>query len=429
MSTEPLSAATERAAALTLSPDVLAQLKGALPGVATHAVEAIIDEVPSYASARDYLVGNIESAVRVALGTFLNVASRSDDPSTPLGPAREASYSLGRGEARSGRSMDALLSAYRIGARVSWRGLSQEAVKAGMSAELLAQFAELVFAYIDELSAASVAGHADELATAERTQQRQLERLALDLLRGASDDVVTRRAERAGWTLPPSLTVLLVTDSELHHARTMVDSRSLVLTEDIPGVASGEDVVAIVVPKLTAAGRARLMRRLAGRDAVLGPARPWQEAAASHSRALRGRTGRGAARTAYDTDTHLVELVLDADPTARADLRTRALAPLSELSPAAAERLEETLRLWLLHRGRREPVAEALFVHPQTVRYRVGQLRELFGDALDDPRRVAELVVALGVVPPPTATEAVTAKDVAAAHEVAAAKDAKKTKT
>ena len=82
-------------------------------------------------------------------------------------------------------------------------GCPRRAVRAGMSAPLLAQFAELVFAYIDELSAASVAGHADELATAERVQQRQLERLALDLLRGASDELVTRRAERAEWALPP----------------------------------------------------------------------------------------------------------------------------------------------------------------------------------------------------------------------------------
>ena len=62
----------------------------------------------------------------------------------------------------------------------------------------MAQFAELVFAYIDELSAASVAGHADELATAERSQERRLERLALDLVRGASEEVSTRRAEGDG---------------------------------------------------------------------------------------------------------------------------------------------------------------------------------------------------------------------------------------
>jgi hypothetical protein len=409
MSTEPLSAATERAAALRLSPEVLAQLKGALPGVATHAVEAIIDEVPSYASARDYLAGNIEAAVGGALGTCLNIAARPDDPSTPLGPAREASYSLGRGEARSGRSMDALLSAYRIGARVSWRGLSEEAVKAGMSAALLAQFAELVFAYIDELSAASVAGHADELASAERTQQRQLERLALDLLRGASEELVVRRAERAGWELPKTLAVLLVPDSELHHARTLADPRSLVLTEDVPGVDSADDVAAIVIPRLTATGRARLIRLLDGHDAVLGPSRPWQVAAGSHARALRGRAARGDHHTAYDTDAHLAEIVLAADPEARADLRARVLAPMADLTPATQERLEETLRLWLLHRGRRDPVAEALFVHPQTVRYRVGQLRELFGDALDDPQVVADLVIALGVHPVTPVTSAIPA--------------------
>lgn len=392
----PLSPATARAAGLSLDPRVLVQLKGALPTVATHAVEAIIEEVPSYATAREYLVGNIESAVQVALGTFLSIAGRSDDPSTPLGPAREASYKLGRGEARSGRSMDALLSAYRIGARVSWRGLSQEAVRAGMDAALLAQFAELVFAYIDELSAASVAGHADELASAERLQQRQLDRLALALLRGASEEVVGQRALRAGWNLPQSVTVLLVPETEIHHVRGMVDSRSLLLTEDLPGADSTEDVAAFLVPRLTAPARARLLRSLQGHDAVLGPTRPWQETAASHARALRGRVARGRARAAYDTEAHLGAIVLSADPAALADLRSRVLAPLDELTPAARERLEETLRLWLLHRGRREPVAEALFVHPQTVRYRVGQLRELFGDALDDPLVVRDLVVALG---------------------------------
>jgi hypothetical protein len=297
--------------------------------------------------------------------------------------------------------MDALLSAYRIGARVSWRGMSEEAVHAGMSADGLAQFAELVFAYIDELSAASVSGHADELASAERVVQRQLERLALDLLRGASDDLVTRRAERARWDLPTTITVLLVGEADLHSARTLVDPRSLVLAEDLPGLDPDDDVVALVVPGLTTTDRARLLRGLAGHDAVLGPTRPWREAAASHTRAVRGRGARVRRHTAYDTDAHLAEIVLDADREALADLRDRALSPLDDLTPKARERLVETLRLWLLHRGRREAVAEALFVHPQTVRYRVGQLREAFGDTLDDPRAVAELVLALGAPPPP----------------------------
>ena len=103
------------------------------------------------------IIGN---AVQLALGGFLSLAGgrRGADPGTPTAPAMEGAYQLGRGEARNGRSTDALLSAYRIGARVAWREMSARAVAAGIPAERLAGFAELVFAYIDELSAASVAG-------------------------------------------------------------------------------------------------------------------------------------------------------------------------------------------------------------------------------------------------------------------------------
>jgi len=72
------------------------------------------------------------------------------------------------------------------------------------------------------------------------------------------------------------------------------------------------------------------------------------------------------------------------------------LAPLDGLRPATAEKLVDTLRAWLLLQGRRDDVAAALFVHPQTVRYRMGQLRELYGDRLDDPDTVLALLVALG---------------------------------
>jgi hypothetical protein len=46
--------------------------------------------------------------------------------------------------------------------------------------------------------------------------------------------------------------------------------------------------------------------------------------------------------------------------------------------------------------GDRQAVAAELHVHRQTVRYRLAQLRELFGDALDDPRFRMKLVLALG---------------------------------
>ena len=48
-------------------------------------------------------------------------------------------------------------------------------------------------------------------------------------------------------------------------------------------------------------------------------------------------------------------------------------------------------------------------MHPQTVRYRMGQLRELYGDRLDDPETVLELTIALGRRTQPSRSSSATA--------------------
>jgi DNA-binding PucR family transcriptional regulator len=79
------------------------------------------------------------------------------------------------------------------------------------------------------------------------------------------------------------------------------------------------------------------------------------------------------------------------------------LRPLTDLPPATAQRLAETLRAWVLHRGNRDAVAAELVVHPQTVRYRMGQIRDIYGPRLNDPRTTIDVVVALAYPPPGTA--------------------------
>ena len=386
---------------LSLDPAVAAALRARLADIAAETVAAVIQEVPSYAGA---LVGdlraNITGAVEIALGGFLRLATRSagTDPGTPLTPALEAAYALGRGEARSGRSMDALLAAYRVGARVAWREMSAVAADGGTPARTVAQFAELVFAYIDELSAASVSGHSDELTTTGRVRERYLERLAAHLLAGAPDEVVVGASARADWTPPSTLTSVLLPAAQVHGLLTTLPEGTLLARSDLPGVVESDDLVLLLVPDSAGPRRPFLLRALAGRDAVVGPARPWTQVKASYDRVLRARSlhlGAGV----IDTEVHLAALVVTADRDAHADLRTRALAPLAGLRPATAQRLEETLRAWLLHQGRREAVAEELVVHPQTVRYRMGQIRELYGESLDDPAVIRDLVLALALRP------------------------------
>ncbi|WP_346620771.1 helix-turn-helix domain-containing protein [Blastococcus montanus] len=384
-------------------PDAVAEaMRATLSQVAERAVEEIIVAVPSYANAFSGPMGRkISTAVELTLRGFLQLAAAGGnaDVATPGGPVVEAAYALGRGEARSGRSMDALLAAYRVGARVSWRDMSATAVAAGLGPEPLARFAELVFAYIDRLSAASVAGHADELASSGRARLRLLERLAHGLLTGNRPSELTEAARRAEWTPPRTLTVVLLPEGRMRGAMVSLDPRTLMVTEDVPDLDG--DLAVLLVPDAEGAARGALLRGLAGREAVVGPPQTWWNAQASYGRAVRAlRLGLTADDGGpVDTDARLAELVLRADEDALADLRARVLAPLDQVGTTAREKLTETLRSWLLHQGRRDQVAAELFVHPQTVRYRMTQLRELYGPRLEDPRTVLELTVALGVPP------------------------------
>jgi hypothetical protein len=293
--------------------------------------------------------------------------------------------------------MEALLNAYRVGARTAWRDMSASAVEAGLPASTISRFAELTFAYIDELSAASAAGHADELATTGRVRQRYLERLTQSLLRGAPPEDLDDAAERADWAPPRLLTVVILPESRSRGVLAQLGADTLQPTEQVPGLEDRPELTVLLVPSVTGPARTSLMRTLAGRDAVVGPSRPWHQVRSSYDRALRV-VRLDLERTTpdpVDTEEHLAQLILGADPRAIEDLRLLVLAPLADLRAASAHKLTETLRSWLLHQGRRDDVAAALFVHPQTVRYRMQQLRELYGDRLNDPDWLLRLTIAL----------------------------------
>jgi hypothetical protein len=391
-------------------------MRAALPTMAEQTVEAIQLEVEEYADPfRGEMGRTIENAVAIALGGFLTlVTADRDDTDASDDRVWEAAYALGRGEARSGRSMDALLRAYRVGARVSWRDMSAAGVRAGLDASTVADFAELVFSYIDELSAASAAGHADELAVAGRVRQRALEQLADALVAGKSPATVESLADRAGWALPDGLTAVLVPEGEADRVRAAMPAGTLQAT-GVPAAASLDGVPpaeALLVPGGDTARRV-VLQALA-RDAVVGPTLPWRAASRSVARALRvlqlrvqGRVGDPGDDDwgVVDTDEHLVALVLTADEDVLGDLRAQVLEPLAPLRPATVEKLSQTLRAWLLHQGRRDDVARSLFVHPQTVRYRMGQLREAYGEQLDDPEWVLRATLALGVLSLPDADD------------------------
>ncbi len=98
----------------------------------------------------------------------------------------------------------------------------------------------------------------------------------------------------------------------------------------------------------------------------------------------------GAPRT-IDADDLLTERVLGGDQRAAARLRAAVYAPLA----AAPAPLLSTIEAYLASGGALEPTARTLFVHPNTVRYRLHRIADLTGRDPWEPRDLLVLQTAV----------------------------------
>jgi PucR C-terminal helix-turn-helix domain len=382
-----------------LPPSLAAALRPALPELTDAIIAAIGAEVPAYARPLEGPFGRaLRVGVRTALARFVDGI---EDPASEDPDARRLYFELGQAEFRGGRSLDALLSAYRIGARLAWERFVAAGEAAGHEPATLYRLASAIFSYIDGISADSVEGYAQERAATEGERQRRRRALARLLARDdVSVEEVQDLARLAGWPRPTTVAALVVGGNGAPAEPLDPDRLASRLGGD--AIVAGEGPITVAwLPDPEAPGRrAQLDAALEGTPAALGPAVALPRAAHSLARARSAHAlmldGRLPAEAIVAADDHLAELLLHGgDTTLAADLAARVLAPLQELRPKSAARLRETLRAWLDHPGQVQAVAERLHVHPQTVRYRVAQLRELFGDALDDPDARFELSLAL----------------------------------
>ncbi len=363
-----------------------------LPAITSDLFEAIAQEVPEYARPLEGSFGRgLRVGVTEALRQFVALVR---DPDSGRGQGRDVYVALGRGELRQGRSLDSLLSAYRVGARVAWRRLGDAGVKAGLEPEVLNLLAESIFAYIDGLSAESAEGYADARSALEGERERQRTRLLTALTQDpASEDAIRSAAADAGWKLPRTAALLACPAAQVGRLAPRLPSGSLTST-------IGEAGCAVVPDPATPARRREIERAASGLRLVVGPAGPPLELAPGWALAIRllesmpaGRDGSGDG-PAWVED-NLLGLLLEGGGDVLERIGERRLAPFEELTPRSRRRMEETLLSWLRQLGGVAAIAEQLHVHPQTVRYRLGKLRELLGDDLDDPEARFELEAAL----------------------------------
>ena len=257
---------------------------------------------------------------------------------------------------RAGRSLESLLSAYRIGARVAWRRFAAVGVAAGLEPETLYLLAESIFAYIDVLSAESAEGHALEQSAVAGEAELRRRRLARMLVREqpAEVSVVRAAANEARWPLPRKVAVLAVTGPRREPVASHLGVEAISDT-------IGETLVA-VIPDPDGPGRRAAVERAvreAGATAGLGTTVAWGNAAVSFARATAALALADGSPALIVASEQAGRLLLRSDRSLAEELATERLAPLAELSPRQRARMVDTLRAWLAEQGRLSAVADA----------------------------------------------------------------------
>jgi DNA-binding PucR family transcriptional regulator len=371
-----------------LPADLPAAMRPRLAATVRAIADAVTAATPAFARTGNAKFGrDVRTAVQVALERFLDL-SGTDEPALPP-RIREVFVALGAAEARENRGPEVLLAALRMASRLMLRMASESlAGLRPVAVDELIDLSDAASAYVDELASACTDGLALQLREQAGEGDRLRRQVADLLLRGgAPPRVVLDAAAAIGWPALDEVVPVLLPMDQARDARFRFAADGVVAER-------GRDAVLLLRtgPRAT---RAQLAEALGGRGAVVGPRLGWAEVPEAVRLAERTAELTGTGPGPVFTDDHLAALALRGEPGALAVLSARRLAPLAALRANQREALLVTLESWLRHWGSRTAVAAELFIHPQTVGYRLKRLRELLGDDLDDPAARFELLLIL----------------------------------
>ena len=227
----------------------------------------------------------------------------------------------------------------------------------------------------------------------------RLASLVVDALLAGHEATVLNNAAALGWRDGAGVTVIAgqPPDGDPEAAADAVDAAAR--HQGLPVVTSGRgDALVAVIGDVRDAGRvARLLASRFGTGAVVyGPLAPTLSAAGPSARAalagLRAAVAWPGAPRPVAASALLPERALDGDPDAIDDL-TRLYDDLV----GEGGGLVETLASLLESTGSIEATSRELFVHANTVRYRLRRIAETTGLSASDPRQAYVLQTTLSV--------------------------------
>lgn len=262
-----------------------------------------------------------------------------------------------------------------------------------------------ILKYSRDLAFAAAAAYADA-AEARGTWDSRMEANVVDaVVRGDIGPELLSRAATLNWDTTGPATVVVGTPAPGRDGTSTSDA-----TQEVRDVAArhgraalsdihGTWLVAIVSGRLSPTERffGDLLAAFSDGPVVIGPTTPMLTAAHhSASEAIAGMnavTGWSGAPRPVLARELLPERALMGDPAAITELHTEVMRPLAEAGPA----LTATLDAYLDCGGAIEACARKLFVHPNTVRYRLKRITDFTGHDPTQPRDAYVLRVATTV--------------------------------
>jgi sugar diacid utilization regulator len=243
----------------------------------------------------------------------------------------------------------------------------------------------------------------------------RLEALVVDaVVRGETDETVLSRASALGWRAPPAVVVVVghTPEADPHAALESVRHTAAIARADMLGAAQGDRMIVVLGGTGLGSddGALRVVQSFVsvfgpGPVVVGSPVEHLMDAASSTREALSGfRAAAAWPEAPRPVSAHdlLPERALAGDGHARRALARELYDPVL----AAGGGLLETLITFLDSGSSVEGAARALFVHPNTVRYRLRRIHEVSGYSPTDARDAyaLRLALTLGRLLRPTAT-------------------------
>ncbi|MEU5876693.1 helix-turn-helix domain-containing protein [Spirillospora sp. NPDC047279] len=368
--------------------DLIAVMRGQVDEVAHEAVAAIGAELPVLVRPHEpQYASRLNQSVSWTISGFIDLM---EDDEASLEDIKAFFREYGAWVSEQGLGPEVWETAFRIGTGVTISRLSEVVQDhPGVTTTIIGLIAQRTMGYVEDLASAMRVGYVENAAAAAEGERRRRRRRLLESLLTRDPDLkkIERLAEAAEWPLPRSAAAIALLphdegdDSDQapeFHADTLIgmhDRRPCAIVADPDGPGR----------------RSAYTRDLHGWTVAVGPTVPITELARSLDWAREtldlvqdGTLDAGKGPLWFAVD-NIPLLQAARERQLSAQLVAHRLAPLMTLSGAQRERLALTLKHLLQSGFRAVEAADRLFVHPQTIRYRLRQLEELFGPALRNP--------------------------------------------